>query len=104
MACSFLLIPLLCACRLDKYVDRVDNSAEGVLTDEDIEELCHDVQESSLNHPLQELRNRFIRRHVQHKSDYAALPDSDTGAEEPQSLYLTRGGQGDQVNRGTGAG
>lgn len=44
--------------------------------------VCHvHPQEDSLLHPLTELRNRYIRKHVPHNSDYALLPVS--GADGP---------------------
>lgn len=74
--------------RLDKFVEVSKANPDGVLSNEDIEELCHCVQESSLIHPLMELRNRFIRRHIKHKKDYSQLPDSDHADQHPESLFL----------------
>ncbi|GAX79192.1 hypothetical protein CEUSTIGMA_g6632.t1 [Chlamydomonas eustigma] len=60
--------------RLDTYMERSQLSPDGALTSDDIDELCHDLQEPSLNHPLTELRKRYLCKHVPQNSDYALLP------------------------------
>lgn len=44
--------------RLDAYVERARLSPDGLLTQDDVEDLVHELEEPGLQHPLTELRNR----------------------------------------------
>lgn len=43
---------------MDKYVERSKLSPDGLLTQDDVDDLCHELEEPALQHPLSELRAR----------------------------------------------
>ena len=47
-------------CRLDKYVERVRLSPDGLLTQDDVDDICHELGEPTLHHPMSELRTRYV--------------------------------------------
>ena len=77
--------------KLDLYVERAALSPDGILTNDDVDDLCFDLKEPDLYHNLLELRKRYIARHVKAKSakdgnaDYALLPvmEDSTGNRRP---------------------
>ncbi len=50
----------VCTRRLDTYVERARLSPDGLLTQDDVDDLCHELEEPGLQHPLTELRNRCV--------------------------------------------
>ncbi|KAL6753124.1 hypothetical protein V8C86DRAFT_2734512 [Haematococcus lacustris] len=68
--------------RLDKYAERVRLSPDGLLTQDDVEDLCHDLEEPGLLHPLSELRSRYCKRIQRKTGDYALLPAKDVSDDE----------------------
>lgn len=64
-------------CRLDKYVELVEHSPDGVLSEDDIEALCNDIHEHDLLEPLMELRKQNMRRAGKSKAEYVSLPQQD---------------------------
>ncbi len=44
--------------RLNKYSERLKLCPDGILTQDDVDDLCHELGEPQLLHPLTELRNR----------------------------------------------
>lgn len=71
--------------KLDLFVERAALSPDGILTNDDVDDLCFDLKEPNLYHNLSELRKRYIARHVKAKSakdgnaDYALLPVHPSG-------------------------
>ncbi|GLC35287.1 hypothetical protein PLESTF_001221000 [Pleodorina starrii] len=68
--------------KMDLYILKSRLSPDGVLGSEDIEDLCHDIREPALLHPLQELRNRHLKKTQTTKADYALLPMSAPDVDE----------------------
>ena len=62
--------------RLDPYLECAAGSPEGVLCEDDIEQMCHDLKEPTLLQPLLELRERHLRNNVQTNRQYTLLPSS----------------------------
>ncbi|GIL95956.1 hypothetical protein Vretimale_1877 [Volvox reticuliferus] len=71
--------------KMDLYSLKARLSPDGVLGSEDIEDLCHDIRQPSLLHPLVELRNRHLRKTQTTKADYALLPMSAPDVDEQYS-------------------
>ncbi len=75
---------------MDSYIERCKMSPDGMLTNDDIEDLCHELGEDSLQHPLTELRARYLKRQTAHTGDgYAMLPvnERDATSEGGHALY-----------------
>ncbi|GIL42305.1 hypothetical protein Vafri_321 [Volvox africanus] len=68
--------------KMDLYSLKARLSPDGVLGSEDIEDLCHDIRQPTLLHPLTELRNRYLRKTQTTKADYALLPMSAPDVDE----------------------
>ncbi|GFH22602.1 uncharacterized protein HaLaN_20092 [Haematococcus lacustris] len=49
---------------------------------DDVEDLCHDLEEPGLLHPLSELRSRYCKRIQRKTGDYALLPAKDVSDDE----------------------
>lgn len=49
-----------CRRRLDRYLECARHAPDGLLTQDDIDDLCHDLEQWSLGHPLSELRARCV--------------------------------------------
>ncbi|KAF5841836.1 hypothetical protein DUNSADRAFT_10899 [Dunaliella salina] len=71
--------------RLNKYVERLKLCPDGILTQDDVDDLVHELGEPQLLHPLSELRNRYLKR-VRHKGegDYALLPATDAAGDDDE--------------------
>mmetsp|Transcript_21373 Transcript_21373/g.59240 ORF Transcript_21373/g.59240 Transcript_21373/m.59240 type:complete len:554 (+) Transcript_21373:158-1819(+) len=71
--------------RLNKYVERLKLCPDGILTQDDVDDLCHELGEPQLLHPLSELRNRYLKR-LRHKGegDYALLPATDAAGDDDE--------------------
>ncbi|GLI70567.1 hypothetical protein VaNZ11_015490 [Volvox africanus] len=68
--------------KMDLYSLKARLSPDGILGSEDIEDLCHDIRQPTLLHPLTELRNRYLRKTQTTKADYALLPMSAPDVDE----------------------
>eukprot|EP00798_Chlamydomonas_sp_ICE-L_P021694 gene21694-28717_t len=63
--------------KLDKYCERSKLSPDGLLTNDDIEDMCDDLREDGLQHALVELRVRYLKRITSKRGageGYAMLP------------------------------
>ena len=70
--------------RLDKYYESVQGSADGVLSEEELEDLVRELREPELQHPLMELRARHLKgSEVTARGGYTALPN--TAPPDPQT-------------------
>ena len=75
---------------MDTYIERCKSNSDGLLTNDDIEDLCNELGEESLLHPLTELRARYLKRQVKHTDDgYAMLPiqERDAATEGAHARY-----------------
>lgn len=63
--------------RLDKYLEWVNDQDDGVLEEEQIEQLCAELGEPELLHHLIELRARHLRMNTTTKfaSEYTLISD-----------------------------
>ena len=82
----------MCACvlacaRLDDYIDKALLSPDCVLTTEEIEDMCAELKEASLLHPLLELRARYLNKYQAHNAEYALLPATEEELTSYQSSY-----------------
>lgn len=70
-------------CRLDRYHDIANDCPEGVLPEDEIENLVADLREPDLAEALLSLRNKALRESGKRTSkggdEYVALPPSDPG-------------------------
>mmetsp|Transcript_7104 Transcript_7104/g.12190 ORF Transcript_7104/g.12190 Transcript_7104/m.12190 type:complete len:563 (+) Transcript_7104:212-1900(+) len=66
---------------LDKYIEQTKLNLDGLLTQDDVDDLCHDLGQDGLLHPLTELRSRYLKRSQQKTGDYALLPANDNNEE-----------------------